>query len=312
MTHQMKNPAAGTASGAEAIQNLSDPQIIANSAVAVEQFRRAMHAAGINFDDEIIADGQLHRAYVQGDKPGTRNLSYVLYLDGLPAGYFEHFKTGIKQNWRADTNRRLTPQEVIAMRVRIDEERRQKEIALHEQHENAAAKATHLWNSSIIAKSHLYLAKKCIKPHGVRIRGNQLVIPMCDQSDRIVSLQFIQPDGSKRFLSGGQKKGCFFEIGNFSDPLLICEGFATGASLHEELGKYVVVAFDAGNLRRVAEIMQARHPKTKIIIAGDNDLSGVGQKAANEAAASVGGLVLIPDQAGCDWNDVVMRVRGHG
>lgn len=310
MTFKMKNPAAGTASGAEVIQNLSDPQIIANSAVAVEQFRRAMHAAGINFDDEIIADGQLHRAYVQGDKPGTRNLSYVLHLDGLPAGFFQYFKSGIKQNWRADTNRKLTPQEIIALQARIDEERRQKEIAQHEAYENAAARATHIWNASIPAKTHPYLVRKCIKPHGVRIRGGSLVIPLRDQSDRISTLQFIKPNGDKTFLSDGKKGGCFFEIGNFSDPVLVCEGFATGASLHEETGKYVLVAFDQGNLRPVAEIMRARHPKTAIIICGDNDLNRVGQRAAHEAALAVGGLVLIPDEPGTDWNDIVTR-GGH-
>jgi putative DNA primase/helicase len=311
MAFKMNNPQAERALGAEVIQNFRDRQIISNPADTVEQFRRAMHAAGINFDDEIIADGRLHRGHVEGDAPGSKNLAYKLHLDGLPAGYFEHFKSGIKQNWKAHTSRRLTQQEVVALQARIDEERRQREIALHEQHENAAARATHLWNASIPAKTHPYLVRKRIKPHGVRVRGGSLVIPLYDKSDRIVSLQFIDQNGNKRFLSGGKKHGCFFEIGNFSDPLLIAEGFATSASLYEELGHCVIVAFDAHNLRPVAEIMRARHPKTEIIICGDNDLSGVGQRAAHEAASAVDGRVLIPDEPGCDWNDFIVGAR-HG
>ena len=311
MAFKTKTPNAEAAVGAEAIQKNSDRQIIANSADTVEQFRRAMHAAGIAFHGEIIADGTIHRGYVEGDKPGTRNLSYALHLDGLPAGYFEHFKTGVRMNWKAHTNRKLTPQEIIAMQARIDEERRQKEIAQHEAYANAAARATHIWNASIPAKFHLYLAKKSIRPHGVRIRGGSLVIPLFDSMGRISTLQFIKPNGDKTFLSDGKKGGCFFEIGNFSDPLLVCEGFATGASLHEETGNYVVVAFDQGNLRPVAEIMRTKYPKTAIIIAGDNDLNGVGQRAAHEAALAVDGLVLIPDEPGCDWNDIISGAR-HG
>ena len=40
---------------------------------------------------------------------------------------------------------------------------------------------------------------------------------------------------------------------------------------------------------------------------GDNDISGVGQKAARDAALSIGGKYLIPDTEGNDWNDVVNR-----
>ncbi|MDD2801875.1 MAG: hypothetical protein PHE96_10485, partial [Methylococcales bacterium] len=56
----------------------------------------------------------------------------------------------------------------------------------------------------------------------------------------------------KRFLSGGQKKGCYFCLGYRTDKILICEGFATAASLFESTGLLTVVAFDAGNLKEVA------------------------------------------------------------
>jgi hypothetical protein len=46
-----------------------------------------------------------------------------------------------------------------------------------------------------------------------------------------------------------------------------------------------------------------------ILIGADNDRSGVGQMKAKEAADSVGGLVVVPTDEGCDWNDVAVK---HG
>ncbi|QOJ24692.1 MAG: toprim domain-containing protein [Gammaproteobacteria bacterium] len=104
---------------------------------------------------------------------------------------------------------------------------------------------------------------------------------------------------------GGRKRGCFHIIGDLSDKILICEGFATGASLHEDSGQRVVIAFDAGNLLPVAKNIRDLSPESEIIICGDNDLSGVGQTKAREAALSIGGKILIPPIPGQDWNDVL-------
>ncbi|MCW5601817.1 toprim domain-containing protein, partial [Nitrosomonas sp.] len=91
--------------------------------------------------------------------------------------------------------------------------------------------------------------------------------------------------------------------------ILISEGFATGASLHEATGEMTVIAFDANNLLPAAQKIRKKYRDIDIIVCGDNDLSGVGQKAANEAAAAVGGLVHIPDVPGSDWNDILSGGR---
>lgn len=283
--------------------------IITNISDFVHQFRTAMNDAGIHYSGEIIADGRLHRLHIDGHKPGTLNGAYVLHPDGVPAGWFQDYTTGLSQTWRADAGK-ITHQEIIAQQARIDELKRLREIEQHERYENAAAKANHLWGCARPASArHPYLAKKKVKPYNLRQIRESLVIPIYNQSDRLVNLQFISPDGEKRFLSGGRKKGCFFHIGERTNEVLICEGFATGASLHEETSKRVVVAFDAGNLLPVTKNIRELGPDSEIIVAGDNDLSGVGQRAANEAAAAVGGKVLIPDVAGADWNDVISGGR---
>lgn len=126
----------------------------------------------------------------------------------------------------------------------------------------------------------------------------------------MVNLQFITPEGQKRFLKDGRKHGCFHIIGgHYSDRILICEGFATGASLFEDWGQRVIVAFDAGNLLPVAKKIREFAPRSEIIICGDHDLSGIGQSKAKEAALAIHGKVFIPPVPGQDWNDYLTRGR---
>lgn len=129
----------------------------------------------------------------------------------------------------------------------------------------------------------------------VRIAGN------------LTSLQTIDTSGEKRFLLGGEIKGGFYLLGTVQDVVVICEGFATGASVHEAAGHGVVVALSASNLLPVAQAIRGLYPTAAIIFAGDHDRSGVGQKSATEAATAVGGTVAIPSEEGCDWNDIAVR-----
>ena len=78
------------------------------------------------------------------------------------------------------------------------------------------------------------------------------MLAVADADGEIWSLQTIDADGGKLFMPGGRKRGCMFWIGEPSDRIVIAEGFATGASIHEATGLPVAVAFDAGNLEPVA------------------------------------------------------------
>lgn len=146
------------------------------------------------------------------------------------------------------------------------------------------------------------------------------VIDDKDYSDlfELVSLQFIDDQGIKRFLSGGKTKVCFYPI-RFGWPvvsIVICEGYATGVTYaqHYDSVSEVICAFSAGNLKAVARAFKIRYPMARIIIAGDNDReterkTGVntGIVRANEAARVVDGVAHIPDflpnEGGKDWND---------
>jgi putative DNA primase/helicase len=78
------------------------------------------------------------------------------------------------------------------------------------------------------------LTAKGIKPvPELRVNDdNKIVVTVRDENGTLATLQTIGADGTKRFLPGGRKKGCFFAIGKAPDKsLLICEGVATGLSV---------------------------------------------------------------------------------
>ena len=176
----------------------------------------------------------------------------------------------------------------------------------------AAAKATAIWNAKPNAleagcpavSEHLYLKHKGIQSHGAKVFRGSLTIGAMDCNGslmlpvrlrgQITSLQFINKDGEKRFLPGGEKGGYLIGKIESDKPVCIAEGFATGASIHEATSYPAIVAFDAGNLRKMAEAIRASKPDAVIVICADMDDNNVGQLKASEAAIAVGGLVAMP------------------
>ena len=101
-----------------------------------------------------------------------------------------------------------------------------------------------------------------------------LLVPLLDENDKIWSLQRIYPDKravDKIFLKNGRVSGLFFTIGDPSNERVVCEGFATGASINEATGFCVQVAFNAGNLKAVAKTIRRVHPDVDLFIAADDD-----------------------------------------
>lgn len=145
---------------------------------------------------------------------------------------------------------------------------------------------------------HPYLQNKGILVHGLKTFKGSLIVPVHDTAKNIHGMQFIRPDGVKIFKTGTHKLGNFFKIGRGNDKvILICEGFATGASLHQATGQIVAVAFDAGNLKPVAETLRLIYPDHRFIICADNDQWGntnTGIIQAHEAAHTVKGWIIIP------------------
>lgn len=206
----------------------------------------------------------------------------------------------------------------IRRRKREAEKARQKAAAIQEQMwQSTAQKALRLWQQAQAVNSHDYLSKKQIQAHGVKTaiyNGiKYLVIPASDANGKIWTLQYIAPDGSKRFLSGGKKKGCFYIIGEPDKQIIVCEGFATGASINEATNCAVAVAFDKGNIESVAKAMLFKYPACEIAIAADNDIKenapNVGLNEAARVAKIYNLTLFIPYlKCGgkCDFNDIAV------
>lgn len=284
-----------------------------------EQFREAIQSAGLHPPDTIEPDGKLHR-FASNGKRGDDAGWYALHGDGIPAGSFGDWRTGITTTWRADIGRKLSPAEEAAHRAKVEAMRREREAEEARQQQEAAAKAAAIWKAARPAPAdHPYLVAKGIGPNGARVQDDRLLIPLC--ADGVIhSLQYIAADGGKRFLPGGRVAGCYFSMGTPKGAAALCiaEGFATGASIHEATGYPVAVAFNAGNLFAVAKAMRGKFPDLRLILCADDDYRTEGNPGltkATEAAQVVGGLLALPDfganrpEGATDFNDL-QRERG--
>ena len=153
----------------------------------------------------------------------------------------------------------------------------------------AKMRAADLWGKgrSVDAK-HPYLVAKGIKPIGIKQKGNLLLVPVWTNQE-LTSLLIIT-ENNKNFLTDGETKGGFMVIGELEGAAeaLLCEGWATGCTLHQATGKPVIVAFSASNMATVADTFKKDHPGLMLTICAEQDLSGTGLKAAEKAAGSFG------------------------
>ena len=268
----------------------------------VSAFRQVIERDGLTPPNAIIPDGEIHRFSSNGDRDDDAGW-YVLHDDGMPAGMFGCWRSNLKKNWCAKSDTAMTETERAEYRQRLAAIRRQRDADEQRRHAEAATRAQTIWDQATPApEDHPYLQKKRIQPHGLRVDDlNRLIVPVTIDGV-LSSLQFIDVDSTKKFVSGGEVKGGSFMIGELTGAktITIVEGFATGASLCEATGYPVGCAFSAGNLRRVAEQLRQHFPTATIVLAGDNDIRddgkpNVGLDAATAAADAINGVLAIPD-----------------
>jgi putative DNA primase/helicase len=232
---------------------------------AMEQFQAALTRRGILLPSEIIADGRLHRCHVKG-KGGRGDAAYLLHLGAIPAGGFQNWCDGLGwENWRADLGRAFTQTEKTAYLQRVEAMLTEQEALQAQRHERAREKAVSLWQQALPVDVRPYLTLKQVKTYEIKHYRGLLVIPLRDTNGVIHSLQFISAKGEKRFLKGGAITGHYHAIGKYQGVLCICEGYATGATVHQATGHAVAVAFNAGNLKPVAILLRKKFPQAQLI-----------------------------------------------
>ncbi|MCL2017281.1 MAG: toprim domain-containing protein [Alphaproteobacteria bacterium] len=228
---------------------------------------------------------------------------------------FGDFCSGIRAFVFQNNKTERTPQQIAKLHQRLQQEQARERERIENQYNCKAIIAQRDFDSLPVATpAHLYLARKQIQPHDARYQAERdaLKIPLYDTDGKLWNLQTITAVGEKRFLPGARKKGLFFQFGETETfgLVIICEGWATGASLHEATQLPVFVAFDAGNIAPVAESLVKKYPKHRIIIAADNDwekIPNTGRETAIRVARQFGLSVIIPyitAPGASDWNDL--------
>lgn len=278
------------------------------------QLLDAISAAGMTPPKSIILDGKLHRfnAGTKGKSGHDKSGWYIAFGDGVPAGRFGCWRSGIEIAWKADLGRQLTAIEEMAHTRRMAEAKALRDAELERSRTVASDTVSEIWaNCTAADPAHPYLARKGINPHGARVTGDgRLVVPL--YADGVLSsLQYIDADGGKLYHTGGQTSGCYWTVGTNDEPgpLYVAEGFATAATIHEVTGRPCVAAYSASNLVPVTESLRSQYGNmVELVIVADNDASGTGQKYADQAAAKYGArAITIPIEG--DANDYVMA--GH-
>ena len=294
-----------------------------------------MAEQGLPCDDQLIFDSKIRR-YSSDVKRNQKDEWYVSFQGftskNKPYLYviFGSWSTGIKFEYNSLKDGAIAYDSLEFEEIKkiIEERKQQADEEIKIQHGQVALQAKEQWNKYFTkAPSEEYL--KYVKSKGINPIGDvrfglkddkypSLVIPVKNFSGEIRSLQYISVDDTgknyKRFLSGGEKQGNFFVLGELqnTDMCYVVEGYATGISVYEAVNKPVVVVFDAYNIEPVISNLRQYYKNLDIVIAADADQ--VGTQKAQEAADKFCCKVVVPKilngtSKQNDFNDL-MQISG--
>jgi len=261
--------------------------------------------------------------------------SFVVYDDGfhcfgcLAHGDVIDFMVAMEGGTKGDAIARLgagdftlTPSE-----KRIVTERHR---ARDQEREEAITMAVKRWNEAPPASDdNGYLERKMVRPHMARLDGKSLLVPVYDRDGEIQNVQTIDRDGGKLFQwgaylkdddgnfvlspegkrlrgSGAPAKGGRLNFGICIGRSIVCEGFATGASIYEAIPDRVAVGFSKSG---VIDLVRELHGNgQEVAIASDRN-------ALPEMLAlglELGIPVYAPAEPHDDFNDMAVAIIEAG
>jgi phage/plasmid primase-like uncharacterized protein/phage/plasmid-associated DNA primase len=250
--------------------------------------------------------GKHNNGWFVGRKWTLGNKDFILAKVG-------DWSTGENFDWKSDQG--YSPEELKEAQKLI------REAAIKDDEEKlkiqnaVATQAQAMWDKAIDRGTTGYMEQKGIeKLLLARIdseRPDNLLVPLRDTEGKLWNLQKIlskklPPNNiNKIFLEGGRIKGLFGTFGEIHQKgrIFICEGYATGYSIHVATGHAVCCAFNASNLLHVAKVLREKYPESQIAVCGDDDqwtrngkgdLHNVGREKATYAAASIQANKLYP------------------
>ena len=229
----------------------------------IAAFQAAMAQRGLVLKGVPIGDGRLHRFDVEGDRKGSKNGYYALHLDGRPAGAFGCWKRGVKETWKAN-GAKLSDFDHAKLMREIEAERKRREQKRPRAEGSGRGRRRAVERLRAGASRPPLPGRKQMQPNGARIDGQgRLVLAMRRRRRRDSGRCRRSTPTAASYSCGGRKQGCMFLIGEPADRIVVAEGFATGACIHEATGLCVAVAFDAGNLEPVAKAIRERNGRDR-------------------------------------------------
>ena len=273
---------------------------------AIHRFERFLENHGLERKDPVeINPGKPQRAYTVINNKRALSGYYAFYDNyGTPVGFASDYRTGQTHNFKMSG--------VKAGKIDTEALARFKEEARLDQEQKwlkVSEKAKMIWDVALPCDSHPYLLSKGVASHSLREHKGKLIIPIMDETGKLWSLQMIDTNGGKRFLSGGKTGGCFFIVGTKhlkeATKVGIGEGYATCMTIYEQKQIPMIVCFNAGNMLSVSKKLSEALPNKEFIIYADNDENDVGKDKAIAAAQITNAEVVMPEEEGMDFNDQV-------
>jgi hypothetical protein len=249
---------------------------------------------GFNPPEFVVQDGTIHRY-------GRNRVDWYIYFpDGHNAGgsFGCWNKDEDNINWcylganMSDEQRSQHNERMHQIHKKINDERQR----VHAQAREEVAK---VWAEAKEVVDHPYLKKKGVGAHGIKLYKGDLIVPMRDKDGLLHSLQRITASGVKLNWPGGAVAGYFYTIPGTGKFAYLCEGFATGATIHEATDATVYIAFSAGNLKTVSPLLP-----DNVIVAADDDRNTKGNPGLSAALATKRQVISPKGLSGTDFNDL--------
>ncbi len=277
---------------------------------------QAMAEVGLR-PETIQWDGRFHRFPGIGQEKGD-NGWYKAFVDQRGA-IFGDWRTKEQWTWPRDSEqwkeavKHLKPLSA----AEVEKRRKEADAARAKAEKRDTKNILDLWERAKDCKNHPYLEAKGIRNVSFlksiidpETEKEMLLIPMRNADRKIRNIQRIWPDGRRRQMpQAGGSVGLYNTIGahRYKDTklLYICEGWATGWTIHMATSLAVIVAFFDGGLKTVGKIIREKYPEARLIFAADNDrwklvkrggeMVNPGVYAARQAAEALNAEYCIPD-----------------
>lgn len=286
-----------------------------------------MQTHGLLIDSFIETTGELVRcrvAAIGGQRPDKGNEFSGWYvfnqLDNAWVCVFGNWRSGFEGKMTSYSADQLTASEKQRISRQLEDSKKRAEEGKKIRQDQVAVYAEEKFNAAEDVTEHKYLTDKKVKSYGLKQTNGNLLVPVHsiiagDNNTlvrRIKSLQYIFPNGDKRFVGGGEVRGNIHllncEINNLNtfENIYVVEGYATGATI-ASFGLPVCVVFSASFTLSALSRLRERGITSKFVLCLDNDENGVGKKYADETVKACQNCsTKLPSILG-DYNDLYIK-----